>query len=814
MARPRKTRTVREVRGNNGEEKIGITQPKHNSDFMMFRIIQFFLLTNLTLSHVLGPNISKRLQSLDEDWKNIYETPMRRTRRFLEDTELQFCLDALYTVDEDDNDEINGQEYLAFVQLYGDILKSLDSFDEMPLDLRSSFTILACRCLSEPDAEETCCVGDNAKVEIFGAKPGESPTSEETQNLKDICFLTESSVTKYILERGPTASPTKTKSPTLPPTKKPTTDGPTKAPSAQPAGDGTASPTVSPTKSPTGVSTLSPTKGPTIKPTKGPTPAPTAAKPTVSPKPTTSPTMTPTYSPTKEFTMTPTNTPTEEGDVIRLSSGGITGIVVFGMVALVFVFLFVARKRQREDVDLKQDDLLVDLQGIGATNSDEENQKQKKAKRVMKSDDASSHAGSSGWSSQGGLSSMDSLSLEEERNRSHAAVGGAAVRAGVPGAMAVGAAQSDTTTNSDSVQMTYNDLDDAIQKGDWAAVGVTAALLASQSYDTQAGTQERVSINNSTLNPSRTAELDRLVEAGDWEGVVAAAARFDAQEARELRSLDERSGSVLSKSSSSPSGISGVGSESFGSTSPSNSLGSPSGTAGVGSSASGETSNRSKKLVEIRAEVESLVLHVVPEERDNVDEMMLQFQGREEELLETLRNMQERNVAQKARIEGQKRAKRDARDMVASNKRETAEVISDLEKSSTEERLGIDQLEAPKEEETPKQATNVKSLGGGTWEEASGDNVKATSLAVGQFGVDSDEDKQKRKEQQLKEEEEALAQAEIWDAIAQQTKGETTDTATDTAAQDATDWAIARSFNAMKSPDKYAKEGDDDEGSV
>ena len=37
----------------------------------------------------------------------------------------------------------------------------------------------------------------------------------------------------------------------------------------------------------------------------------------------------------------------------------------------------------------------------------------------------------------------------------------------------------------------------------------------------------------------------------------------------------------------------------------------------------------------------------VPEEKDNVDEMMMQFRGREEELVETLRSMQERQVAQK-----------------------------------------------------------------------------------------------------------------------------------------------------------------------
>ena len=417
---------------------------------------------------------------------------------------------------------------------------------------------------------------------------------------------------------------------------------------------------------------------------------------------------------------------------------------------------------------------------------------------------------------------MDTASFDNDR---HLAVGGAALAGGavIAGAMAAGKMGK---SPSNSSQTTYDDLDEAIQKGDWAAVGVTAALLASQSYDTQATQQERISISNATLNPQRAAELDRLVEAGDWEGVVAAAARFDAQEAT---MHSDRSGSVHSRgSTSSPSRVSTAGSGSTGS--PSNSIGSGSrthltaGTAGGATTASGETSNRAKKLTEIRAEVEHLVLQVVPEEQDNVDEMMLQFQGREEELVETLRSMQERQVAQKARIEGQKRAKRDARDMVETSKRETADAekkqdekwLDDLEQPSSEVgnatsssgNLGIDQLQAPREESQPQRTG--RSLGTGTWEESSG-KATAASLGSGQVSSnsdDSEEERRKRKEQQLKEEEEALAQAKIWESIAKQSKSESEDAA----AEDAADWAIARNLNKMNDPDK---EGEiDDEGSV
>ena len=46
---------------------------------------------------------------------------------------------------------------------------------------------------------------------------------------------------------------------------------------------------------------------------------------------------------------------------------------------------------------------------------------------------------------------------------------------------------------------------------------------------------------------------------------------------------------------------------------------------------------------------------------ENIDEMLLQFEGREDELIETLRTMHERNVAQRARAAVQKTAKLEAR---------------------------------------------------------------------------------------------------------------------------------------------------------
>lgn len=53
----------------------------------------------------------------------------------------------------------------------------------------------------------------------------------------------------------------------------------------------------------------------------------------------------------------------------------------------------------------------------------------------------------------------------------------------------------------------------------------------------------------------------------------------------------------------------------------------------------------------------------------------------------------------------------------------------------------------------------------------------------------------KKKNKRIKEEQEALAQAEMWAAIAEQSKKEES---TDIAASDAADWAIARSLSTLK----------------
>ncbi len=52
----------------------------------------------------------------------------------------------------------------------------------------------------------------------------------------------------------------------------------------------------------------------------------------------------------------------------------------------------------------------------------------------------------------------------------------------------------------------------------------------------------------------------------------------------------------------------------------------------------------------LKAKVASLIKRVAPDEIDHVDELIQQFEGREEELIETLQTMQERAIAARQRL--------------------------------------------------------------------------------------------------------------------------------------------------------------------
>lgn len=218
-------------------------------------------------------------------------------------------------------------------------------------------------------------------------------------------------------------------------------------------------------------------------------------------------------------------------------------------------------------------------------------------------------------------------------------------------------------------------LESAIDAGDWAAVGATAAILASDaksatsgdssvssnvsklSSGTSSGISNHLSVVSfSSREKSRAAELDRLVEAGDWEGVVLTAAKFEAEK-------DDRTEGSASNSSRKDRSIGNLSNNS------------PSVSTNISDSLSSNL-----KRAELRAEVESLVRRVVPDEIDNVDEMMVQFRGREEELVETLRTMQERSIAARQREASRRNAKREAKKLAKASKKNVMPAKLDLER--------------------------------------------------------------------------------------------------------------------------------------
>jgi hypothetical protein len=210
------------------------------------------------------------------------------------------------------------------------------------------------------------------------------------------------------------------------------------------------------------------------------------------------------------------------------------------------------------------------------------------------------------------------------------------------------ASPSSSKDSSAASSNPIDDLDSAIEAGTWGQVGALAAILASKGQSTPpargssrsaaASKSQDSSTYDTSLDRARAVEIDKLVDAGDWQGVVLAAARFEADQ-----TFDGESYSASNSSRWTGSGTSAKTSS----------------VATGDHSTSGVSNQRGQE--EIRAEVEALVRRVVPEEADNINEMMTQFKGREEELVETLRRMQERAIASRARLAVQKSAKLEAR---------------------------------------------------------------------------------------------------------------------------------------------------------
>ena len=253
----------------------------------------------------------------------------------------------------------------------------------------------------------------------------------------------------------------------------------------------------------------------------------------------------------------------------------------------------------------------------------------------------------------------------------------------------------------------------AIDQGDWSAVGATAAILAPE--DPSPTTSEMDTLVNSgnwsgiVAVAAKYAD-DASIQSGPFpsdHGSQSSRHRANSISSASVESADD-SYWTQSQSSAGPisqiSNATDVESSSYTGSNYSNASFSATGTqsgTGTGSSyvtgisaegltseISGErtqpssdrlsslTSNKShheqsastsssaqnkQRIDEYRSEVEALVRRVVPDEIDNVDSIMVQFSGREEELIATLRGMQEKTIAQRAKAAVQRSAKKEAK---------------------------------------------------------------------------------------------------------------------------------------------------------
>lgn len=221
----------------------------------------------------------------------------------------------------------------------------------------------------------------------------------------------------------------------------------------------------------------------------------------------------------------------------------------------------------------------------------------------------------------------------------------------------------------------FDEFDQAVTNKDWAAVGAAAAVFASEAKTPQYKRTKLRRSSSSSENDSNYSkgeeELDQLIQNGDWQGIVATAAKFDT----EVESIGENTieendqSSKRSAHDSDRSKVSTHGSDTNDSNASimDNSSDGRSITRSVGTSAS-----QKERIEDIRLQVIELVRDVAPDEEENVDEMIRQFNGREEELLETLLGMKEKVIARKARTESQRIAKRNAKAQEKANESEAS----------------------------------------------------------------------------------------------------------------------------------------------
>jgi len=181
----------------------------------------------------------------------------------------------------------------------------------------------------------------------------------------------------------------------------------------------------------------------------------------------------------------------------------------------------------------------------------------------------------------------------------------------------------------------------AVLVGDWSAVGASAAfLLGGATIDSEAAYDQSTDVSFATTHeqendnrdsstgvpPSDSAaELDKLIQAGNWEAVMAAAARFESRADDTSSAISQSSDDDLSTS--------------MATFDPDNDTLADT----ITTNATGGTTATMSTTVEhpARAQIAALLEKVAIHELGNVDDLLEEFQGREDDLIDMLKAMEQ-----------------------------------------------------------------------------------------------------------------------------------------------------------------------------
>ena len=356
-------------------------------------------------------------------------------------------------------------------------------------------------------------------------------------------------------------------------------------------------------------------------------------------------------------------TPSQPGAVTReessddsLASGTIFGIVAgaMGLVGLVSIFVVKRGGRQSSSVPRTLVNDGDNYHAVESVGSDEleaglSPQSPERPKNLQQeptsSPDASAPESDSGWSSSQGQSSRDN----DEELSSTMGVPDINDRWGRVEDQAASALQFDVnnTTHMMDLQELYSrniqedeeesqtdnhelnvpltTLEQAILVGDWSAVGASASILASTyrgEFDQSIAASTDTSVTSMQVDSEEVEGLDKLIEAGNWEAVMAAAAKFQ----------DPIFGSDLEGSSE--------GTQS--SFEDQDLYIDPEVTSISNSIKSYSTSTTAMKMENTNmAQIVALLEKIAIDDLGNANDLLEQFQGREDDLIDMLKAMEQ-----------------------------------------------------------------------------------------------------------------------------------------------------------------------------